>query len=175
MSEQVYVGVLEDFFETGSEGTWWCIVRDLEPGEKDEPYARLVMLQKGDEFTVFNGDGSERFTCIIEPDYQIGYEPYPNNPSLGQPIALGRWIHWTQKGWQPDDWASLFMPEIPQEEFASRLIQRAEEAGLKDLFDRYEHLTRWSWSEEYQKYAQFRAGVLDEFRLRGRIRRNVTH
>jgi len=174
MTEKVYLGILEDYFETGTEGTLWTLTRDLEPGEVDAPYARLIMLHKGDEFTVFNSDGTERFTCVIEPDYQTGYEPYPRNPSLGQPCALGRWIHWTQKGWQPDDWARLFIPEVPIEEYALRLIQRVEEAGLRDLYDRYEHLSSWTWSEEYQRYASLRAAVLDEFRLRGRIRRGVT-
>jgi hypothetical protein len=29
---------------------------------------------------------------------------YPLNPKYGQPLSLGHWVHWTEKGFKPDEW-----------------------------------------------------------------------
>lgn len=98
-----FKGELYGFFETGTEGVIWTLIKDDLKG-----YEALETIKEGDHLKVFNTDGSIAFDGTIKEDYEIGYRPYPLNPEYGQPCALGMWIHWTQSGWQPDDWAKLF-------------------------------------------------------------------
>lgn len=51
------------------------------------------------------------FDGVVDEDRETGYAEYPRNPGSGQPAALGLWIHWTQRGFAPDDWARFFVRE----------------------------------------------------------------
>lgn len=101
---RTFTGILDEFFETGCEGLMWVLKKDGEKG-----YEALEFLEAGDHLTIYNEDGSVLFEGKIVPDYEAGWQEYPLNPGQGQPCALGFWIHWTQKGWKPDDWATLFI------------------------------------------------------------------
>ena len=105
-----YTGTLDGWFETGTEGMIWNMTKD---GEYSQPYEDMCNLDEGDHLKVFSPDGKVLFDDIIQPDYEIGYTEYPLNPGYGQPSALGYWIHWTQAGWQPDDWVRLFFHDPP--------------------------------------------------------------
>lgn len=100
------IGKADWFAETGTEGVLWAVIEDGKQG-----YDGLNILKEGDCLTIWNEDGSIAFCGLIQPNYTIGYQPYPLNPQNGQPAALGMWVHWTQDGWQPDDWARLFIRE----------------------------------------------------------------
>ena len=97
-------GVLEDFFETGSEGVHWAVCDD-----DDESYSGLHFIEEGDHLTIFGPAESVLWEGVIVCDRKSGFEKYPRNPKYGQPQALGHWIHWTQKGFKPDDWARFFI------------------------------------------------------------------
>ena len=99
-----YRGVVDWFAETGTEGAIWVLEEDGKTG-----YEALVLIEEGDRLKIFAEDGSVLFVGVIKPDYKIGWTEYPKNPGYGQPSALGYWIHWTQTGWKPDDWAKLFI------------------------------------------------------------------
>lgn len=99
-----FFGVLEGFFETGSEGIMWCLIEDGKQG-----YEGVHFIEEGDRLIVYGENNKVLFDGDIDCDYQIGWTEYPKNPGYGQPCALGYWIHWTQRGWQPDKWAKLFM------------------------------------------------------------------
>jgi hypothetical protein len=96
-------GTLEAFFETGTEGIWWSVYENGKEG-----YDGLNTIESGDWLTVKNLEGKILFRGLIQRDNFSGWTRYPMNPDCGQPAALGRWIHWTQAGWQPNDWAKLF-------------------------------------------------------------------
>ena len=97
-------GILEPFFETGTEGIIWSVEEDNKKG-----YDGLRILNPLDQLTVYGEKGEILFNGKIFPDFKAGWTEYPLNPGNGQPCALGCWIHWTQIGWEPDDWARFFL------------------------------------------------------------------
>ncbi len=101
---QVRKGVLDPYFETGTEGIVWSLCEDGKEG-----YDGLNILEKGDQLKVYGEKGNILFDGVIDPDWKAGWKEYPKNPGHGQPCALGYWIHWTQRGWEPDLWARLFI------------------------------------------------------------------
>lgn len=103
---KTYFGRLDYWFETGTEGVEWILYEDGKNG-----YDGIVLPEDGDYLEIYNEDGSILWSGVVEQDFEVGYQPYPDNPELGQPCALGMWIHWTQKGFEPDVWARFFMPK----------------------------------------------------------------
>jgi hypothetical protein len=101
---QKFTGVLTDFFETGCEGVLWMLYKDGIEG-----YEAFELIEEDDHLKIFAEDGSVLFDDVIRLDHKAGWTRYPGNRRYGQPTALGRWIHWTQKGFQPDDWARFFI------------------------------------------------------------------
>lgn len=100
-------GTTDIHCETGTEGAVWIIMKD-----GYDSYEAMEVLEKGDHLCISDGD-DVLFDGVINPDYEIGWEEYPLNKGFGQQAALGYWVHWIQKGWQPDDWAKLFIRKIP--------------------------------------------------------------
>lgn len=106
-NEKIFNGVLEGFWETGTEGIIWSIYKDGLKG-----YDALETIQNGDHLTVWqHGNEVPIFDDKIVCDYQTGWRPFPLNPSYGQQSALGYWVHWVQTGMHPDAWARLFFPK----------------------------------------------------------------
>lgn len=113
-----YNGVLGSHNEHGSEGVRWILVEDGKTG-----YDAEVFIDAGDRLVIYNADGNVLFDGIIALDKETGYMPYRLNPEDGQPFALGWPIHWTQMGWQPDDWAKLFIREPNEPKLRAKLIK----------------------------------------------------
>lgn len=101
-----YEGKLFAWFETGTEGLVWAIQEDGKEG-----YDGLVPIRPGDLLTITAPDGRKLFEAEINCDYKTGWQPRWEGAEHGQPVAKGYWIHWTQHGWSPDDWAELFLDE----------------------------------------------------------------
>ena len=118
-----YEGVLHAWFETGLEGLVWALIEDGKEG-----YDALKVIENGDHLTVYSGDGrgclgfkdvGDRileyredglvFDGVIDEDHEAGMTMSSFNQEHRQPSALGFWIHWAQRGWNPDDWARLFV------------------------------------------------------------------
>lgn len=101
---RVVTGVLEDFFETGTEGVIWAVVSD-----DDHGYDALYPVDEGDHLTIQDELGRKLWSGKIRCDRKAGWQRSSLNPKHGQPFALGHWIHWTQRGFKPDDWARYFI------------------------------------------------------------------
>jgi len=98
-------GTLFGWFETGLEGTVWALQADGDPG-----YEGLFVIDEGDHLVITSPAQEVLFSGRIEQDTETGKAARPFTGIL-QPQAKGRWIHWTQKGYKPDDWAMLFFSE----------------------------------------------------------------
>ncbi len=101
-------GVPYAFFETGTEGVMWSVLEDGKSG-----YDALNIIEEGDHLTIYANDEKETvmFSGLIVEDVETGLYSHPQNPRYKQQVALGMWIHWVQEGWEPDQWAELFMKD----------------------------------------------------------------
>jgi len=97
-------GELVDYFETGTEGVVWSVSDD-----DDQGYSGLHVIKEGDHLTILDRLGHELWRGVIRFDRKIGWQRYSGSRTLGQPSALGHWIHWTQRGFKADDWAKFFI------------------------------------------------------------------
>ena len=127
-------GRISEYFETGCEGVMWYFFED----GKKWPEC-IKELENGDHLKVFGEKGEILFDGEIWHDRQAGWQPYfhvqrklkkkpytgVKDSAHGQPCALGHWIHWTQKGWDPDEWAKLFFHAYLKEGSNGQLL-RAE-------------------------------------------------
>lgn len=126
-----YLGRLEPFSETGTEGMIWMLAEDGKSG-----YDALISIENGDRLKIYRPDDTVAFDATINQDHEAGWTEFPQNPGYGQPSALGYWIHWTQKGWNPDDWAALFFNYNIKTEEKSDGYLRAELTKKKETINR---------------------------------------
>lgn len=104
MAPKTITGKTNFYFETGFEGIVWIV----EPAIVNSP-EDLGWVAAGDHLTITSPEGEVLFEGIIEPDREVGKAISDLNPNRIQPCALGYWIHWTQTGFEPDEWAALFV------------------------------------------------------------------
>jgi hypothetical protein len=107
-------GVLDGFFETGTEGVIWSVYADRTNPEF-RSYNKLHRIKDGDRLIVYAPDNKTVvFDEVIDYDTHAGWRPYPMQteglPVYGQQVALGFWVHGVQRGMAPDDWARFFFP-----------------------------------------------------------------
>lgn len=98
----------------------WTFLKD----GKSRWEKRIRFLQRGDWLKVYDTDEKTvLFEGKIRPDEKTGWAEYPRNPGHGQPcLSDGLWIHWTQRGWKPDDWAALFIRKKEDEYLRAELV-----------------------------------------------------
>lgn len=114
---KTYEGLLSYHFETGSEGIMWI----LETEDKSLELFGDIFIRKDDHLKVFNEKNEVVFDGKILLDTKTGWKEYPLNPGHGQQCALGLWVHWIQQGWQPDDWARLFVKKKGEPQLRAEL------------------------------------------------------
>lgn len=103
--------------ETGTEGGWWAMQEDGFVTEDGHwRYEGLQYLKEGDDFTVYADDGSVLFHDIIHQDTRTGAiarqvirgGKVVNHPRYIQQVVGGMWVHWIQKGIDPEVWGHFF-------------------------------------------------------------------
>jgi hypothetical protein len=106
--------------ETGTEGGYWAMQEDGFVTEDGHwRYEGMQLLEEGDDFTVFADDGSVLWHGIIHRDSTTGRIPRQvirkgklvNDRTWKQQVVGGMWVHWIQKGMEPEDWGELFCGE----------------------------------------------------------------
>jgi len=103
-------GVLEAFFETGTEGIVWSVVKG-----GDFKYENLFTLENGDLLTVFN-DASKKdvlWQGEVKLEYENKKRPHPLNPEYKKQEVFGRWVNGLQENADPEKWAQMFLDEKP--------------------------------------------------------------
>ncbi|CAN5305281.1 hypothetical protein BH10CYA1_BH10CYA1_53710 [soil metagenome] len=100
----LWVGELDCYYETGTEGIYWSLEEPL------KGYEGLHILENGDELTVFDSDYSTLWQGVVDLEYSTG-EAYPENPEYGKRVIFGYWVHGTQRGMDPEKWAGMFFPQ----------------------------------------------------------------
>lgn len=101
---QVYEGVLEDFFEQGSEAHGWLLFRDEDPAHPEiKDYYRLVGIDEGDYLEIFDAAGKTLWSGVIEYDTASG-ETRDIRLERGNIIS----VTWLQAGVEPDHWVEFF-------------------------------------------------------------------
>ncbi|MFA6286139.1 MAG: hypothetical protein WC661_02045 [Opitutaceae bacterium] len=116
-------GELEDWFETGLEGVVWALIDDANNG-----YDSLHVIEEGDDLTVLDKAGTVLWQGTIECDRKTGATPRPTNPHFIQQQALGCWIHWIQKGFEPDHWAEFFIRR-PDDRLRGVLVKKSTQVA----------------------------------------------
>ncbi len=121
-------GVLEPFFETGTEGVIWSVYdTSITNDEGKWTYDGLYCLQDGDKLTVYEPDGTTvRWQGTVKLEYKRNWQPYPGNPQYGQQAVLGYWVHGLQEDLPPEAWAQMFFDALPV------LLERAPNAKPDD-------------------------------------------
>lgn len=106
--------------ETGTEGGWWAIQEDgFGTEDGGWRYEGMQYLEEGDDFTVFDDDGSVLWHGTIHRDSKAGRIPRQvirngklvNDRTWKQQVVGGMWVHWVQQGMNPEAWGELFCGE----------------------------------------------------------------
>ena len=113
-------GVCFLFSETGTEGGWWAVQDERFIAEDGFwSYEGLNCLLEDDELTVYAEDGTVLFHGIVRIDSATGAIPHQVmrkgkltvDRSWKQQAVGGVWVHWIQKGMDPEAWGELFSGE----------------------------------------------------------------
>lgn len=89
----VLTGTLSFFSGKDSDVMLWLFIKD-----DAESLESVRLIKEGDWLTIFTEEGGVLFNEMVECDL-----------SEEKRRAIGFRVCWTQKGWEPDDWARLFI------------------------------------------------------------------
>jgi hypothetical protein len=104
-----FIGRLEAFFETGTEGVRWSIYNESIGG-----YEGLEVLQDGDILTVYSSDESNViWEGTVKYEYDRLVKPSRYNPEYKQQAIFGMWVNGFQHDLEPAVWARWFFDKLP--------------------------------------------------------------
>jgi len=113
-------GVLDRFFETGTEGIVWSVYEDGMTG-----YDGLNCLSTGDHLTIFDPDNRDNIVWYgnIDLEYETNTRPIPTNPQYSKQAVAGMWVNGLQRGVGADEWNTWFAKAYPCELIKADLRQ----------------------------------------------------
>lgn len=100
-------GVLDAFWETGTEGVIWSVAVDGYEG-----YDSLFCLKDGDGLKIYGKDGEAVWTGVVKLEWKRNWQPFPMNPQYGQQAVLGYWVHGLQEDVEPEIWVRWFFEAL---------------------------------------------------------------
>lgn len=103
----VIKGKLDAFWETGTEGVIWSVYEDGKEG-----YDGLHPIRQGDRLRILEGD-EVLWEGEVDQDKETNWTAF-ENPLVegdGQQCVLNHWVHWLQRGVDPEVWAGWFFEE----------------------------------------------------------------
>lgn len=114
-------GKLNNFFETGTEGVCWALLKAPTGFAKYSTYENLFLLEEGDYLEVYDPDAlysrGEHITIwsgVIKEDTESLKAARQFNPEVEQQNVCGFWVHWLQKGFEDHEkWCKLFVMGYP--------------------------------------------------------------
>ena len=98
-------GCIDYLAEAGPGGLVWV----LDDGRENQGYDGIFLIEEGDHLTVFDKNNKKIFDDKIVCGRETRKIPIPTDPKFKQQAALGYGVRWIQEGWEPDDWAGLFV------------------------------------------------------------------
>lgn len=126
-------GVLEPFWETGSEGVHWSVEEDGKLG-----YASLHGLRDGDWLRVFSAEGGVLFDGEVHLECKRNLRPLPGNPQYSQQEVNGYWVHGLQIDVAPETWAAWFEAKLRCEFIPIEAMQVESHSDVKPDFETWE-------------------------------------
>ncbi len=106
---KVYVGVLDAHVKDTGAGFIWIL---REYGKNDR--TGQIKLNEGDHLVIYGKGGEVIFDETITPD-----RDFHQNDDCGN-IR----VHWTQKGWKPEIWASFFIRPDGETPYRAVLLKK---------------------------------------------------
>jgi hypothetical protein len=103
------------WFETGTEGTRWCLID--ETGDPHS-YSSLYELNPGDSLTVYDKEDptSIIWTGTVKYETNRRRRAHPFNSAYSQQEVFGYWITYGfQEDLDPETWARYFFDEYPMQ------------------------------------------------------------
>jgi len=111
VEEETLHGLAFSLQETGSESLLWAVQLDEEPG-----FHGVRTIGAGDILTIKSPGGEVLFQGVVDPDYKTGSTLRGEFEERRVIPALNNFVHWSQRGWAPDQWAKLFLDETNRAE-----------------------------------------------------------
>ena len=119
LPDNILVGTLDAFWETGTEGIIWSFNDNNETG-----WAALNILVDGDYIFVEDGNGNIEWEGVVSLDYDL--RKRARMSGAFQQEVCDYWVHGLQRGVDPETWAGWFLNSRPA------VLRKAEYASVTD-------------------------------------------
>ena len=141
-------GMLEPFYETGTEGVVWSVNDENKTG-----YDALHCLGRGDHLAIYDLVNPAELVWYgnIDYEYERNKQPFPLNPQYSQQAVFNHWVHGIQKDVEPEQWATWFFKQYPCElieadlgrffQVESSIVSSYTYDGRRDYSGKGNHLT----------------------------------
>ena len=106
-------GIGDAFVEAGTEGIWWCVIKDTNEDTYPWDLHNFVRLVDGDRLTVYAKEDHGRI--VWEGTVELEFESHQETNEHGYTgqAVLGMWCHGLQRTADQEAWARYFVQNHP--------------------------------------------------------------